>query len=247
MFNKSLSVEEFLNMENTTKSLTNFNSTQQQLNLHSTQSNNNSNVTIISPFFTKAQPIQMKSCSKYNTSPSFSTLSSSLESTTSYFSTSSLISPPYSPGPTELLLSQKNLNNRFNLAEDLFDTDIDEDVLEFDLIFKNGLNIARCDSVSSQISLDSLPDIIVPSTPPNLSNNCSKEDSLKCLLCNYTFQRKHDLKRHHRTKHLNIRPHKCEHCNKGFGRRDALERHTDVPAPYKCKALYDGRKRRKNS
>ncbi|KAJ3378642.1 hypothetical protein HDU92_007257, partial [Lobulomyces angularis] len=110
----------------------------------------------------------------------------------------------------------------------------------FDLLFQNAISIFQTQTTLKQTTLTSLPEITVPSTPPinekskktTPTKNIDYPVSLKCCICSYTFKRKHDLKRHHRTKHLNIKPHQCKYCKKGFGRRDALERHTNVPPPF---------------
>ena len=39
-----------------------------------------------------------------------------------------------------------------------------------------------------------------------------------------SFRRSSDLKRHEK-QHLSIPPNICEHCGKGFARKDALKRH----------------------
>ncbi|ODO08916.1 hypothetical protein L198_00655 [Cryptococcus wingfieldii CBS 7118] len=46
----------------------------------------------------------------------------------------------------------------------------------------------------------------------------------KCDLCQQSFNRNHDLKRHKRI-HLSVKPFACEKCGKTFSRKDALRRH----------------------
>ena len=40
----------------------------------------------------------------------------------------------------------------------------------------------------------------------------------QCDICSTTFKRQHDLKRHHRSLHMNIKPFSCNVCKKGFSR-----------------------------
>ncbi|PVU96189.1 hypothetical protein BB561_001352 [Smittium simulii] len=49
----------------------------------------------------------------------------------------------------------------------------------------------------------------------------------KCKICNQSFSRNHDLKRHVKI-HTGVKPYKCKKCNKRFGRSDALKRHSMV-------------------
>ncbi|KAI8831837.1 hypothetical protein BC829DRAFT_366101, partial [Chytridium lagenaria] len=46
-----------------------------------------------------------------------------------------------------------------------------------------------------------------------------------CNLCNMSFRRSHDLKRHTRSLHTKIKPYICVKCTKSFSRLDALKRH----------------------
>ncbi|WVQ77188.1 hypothetical protein IAR50_006871 [Cryptococcus sp. DSM 104548] len=46
----------------------------------------------------------------------------------------------------------------------------------------------------------------------------------KCEMCQQSFNRNHDLKRHKRI-HLSVKPFACEKCGKTFSRKDALRRH----------------------
>ncbi|KAI9105314.1 hypothetical protein DFS34DRAFT_574096 [Phlyctochytrium arcticum] len=51
------------------------------------------------------------------------------------------------------------------------------------------------------------------------------ERTYRCELCESSFRRSHDLKRHFRSIHTVIKPFGCETCGKRFSRMDALKRH----------------------
>ncbi|TPX67865.1 hypothetical protein SpCBS45565_g03444 [Spizellomyces sp. 'palustris'] len=51
------------------------------------------------------------------------------------------------------------------------------------------------------------------------------ERTYRCELCEASFRRSHDLKRHFRSIHTVIKPFGCESCGKRFSRMDALKRH----------------------
>lgn len=51
--------------------------------------------------------------------------------------------------------------------------------------------------------------------------------SLQCQICLKVFKRNFHLKRHQLT-HTDHRPHKCDHCEKSFTRRDDRERHHKI-------------------
>ncbi|KAJ3107399.1 hypothetical protein HDU97_004281 [Phlyctochytrium planicorne] len=59
---------------------------------------------------------------------------------------------------------------------------------------------------------------IVRPSPPNTK-------LFHCNLCNMSFRRSHDLKRHTRSLHTKVKPYVCVKCNKSFSRLDALKRH----------------------
>ncbi|KAJ1551505.1 hypothetical protein HK096_009733 [Nowakowskiella sp. JEL0078] len=46
-----------------------------------------------------------------------------------------------------------------------------------------------------------------------------------CGECGQGFHREHDLSRHHKTRHLGLRPFHCDVCDKSFSRSDAYKRH----------------------
>ncbi|KAJ3102193.1 hypothetical protein HDU96_009721 [Phlyctochytrium bullatum] len=48
-----------------------------------------------------------------------------------------------------------------------------------------------------------------------------------CDACSATFRRGHDLLRHVRARHSNVRPHRCVYCPAAFARADALKKHLD--------------------
>lgn len=62
---------------------------------------------------------------------------------------------------------------------------------------------------------------------PNSSGRKYSQDPTRkfpCDKCPMSFRRSSDLKRHEK-QHLSIPPNICEHCGKGFARKDALKRH----------------------
>jgi uncharacterized Zn-finger protein len=58
---------------------------------------------------------------------------------------------------------------------------------------------------------------------PKVRKDITKHGS---TICTKEFKRAHSLKIHMRT-HDNLRPFKCEFCNKSFDRRDSCERHEE--------------------
>ncbi|KAI8802666.1 hypothetical protein BJ742DRAFT_683894 [Cladochytrium replicatum] len=52
------------------------------------------------------------------------------------------------------------------------------------------------------------------------------ERAYQCNMCEAAFRRSHDLKRHHRSLHTQVKPFGCDLCDKRFSRMDALKRHT---------------------
>ncbi|KAI8820496.1 uncharacterized protein EV422DRAFT_506730 [Fimicolochytrium jonesii] len=56
----------------------------------------------------------------------------------------------------------------------------------------------------------------------------SHEKVFRCeaLGCQANFRRSHDMKRHYRSIHTDIKPFTCGSCDKHFARMDALKRHT---------------------
>ncbi|KAG4098617.1 hypothetical protein H8356DRAFT_1077064 [Neocallimastix lanati (nom. inval.)] len=61
--------------------------------------------------------------------------------------------------------------------------------------------------------------------PKRKERPSTKPKPFKCTVCQQTFSRSHDLKRHMYT-HTGEKPFKCEKCGKSFSRRDALNRHS---------------------
>ncbi|ORY39174.1 hypothetical protein BCR33DRAFT_649849, partial [Rhizoclosmatium globosum] len=53
----------------------------------------------------------------------------------------------------------------------------------------------------------------------------SGERPHKCVYCNASFSRKHDLQRHVRTLHSKDRAHTCTVCQTSFTTFDQLRRH----------------------
>ncbi|KAJ3057518.1 hypothetical protein HK097_004040 [Rhizophlyctis rosea] len=51
-----------------------------------------------------------------------------------------------------------------------------------------------------------------------------------CTSTEISFARKHDLRRHVKSLHSEMRPHKCTHCSLSFSRSDALKRHLAIEA-----------------
>ncbi|KAJ3273885.1 hypothetical protein HK104_004215 [Borealophlyctis nickersoniae] len=51
-----------------------------------------------------------------------------------------------------------------------------------------------------------------------------------CTTTEVSFARKHDLRRHIKSLHSEMRPHRCTHCNLSFSRSDALKRHLAIEA-----------------
>ncbi|KAJ3039759.1 hypothetical protein HDV00_011886 [Rhizophlyctis rosea] len=51
-----------------------------------------------------------------------------------------------------------------------------------------------------------------------------------CTQTEVSFARKHDLRRHIKSLHSEMRPHRCTHCNLSFSRSDALKRHLAIEA-----------------
>lgn len=96
-------------------------------------------------------------------------------------------------------------------------------------------------SFSPTISKTSYFDNLIPTTSSSSSTSKSLKTTSKvrkdkdgkdtkcfpCDMCNSTFSRNHDLKRHVRI-HLGIRPYKCDTCPKSFTRMDALNRHKNI-------------------
>ncbi|KAI0458052.1 hypothetical protein F5B21DRAFT_38082 [Xylaria acuta] len=54
--------------------------------------------------------------------------------------------------------------------------------------------------------------------------NSQQDRPYRCDVCQQSFNRNHDLKRHKRI-HLAVKPYPCEYCDKAFSRKDALKRH----------------------
>ncbi|KAJ3303232.1 hypothetical protein HDV03_004059 [Kappamyces sp. JEL0829] len=52
------------------------------------------------------------------------------------------------------------------------------------------------------------------------------ERNYACHECGASFRRSHDLKRHQRSLHSDVKPFGCGRCGKRFSRMDALKRHT---------------------
>jgi len=52
------------------------------------------------------------------------------------------------------------------------------------------------------------------------------ERNYSCQECGTSFRRSHDLKRHQRSLHSDVKPFGCGRCGKRFSRMDALKRHT---------------------
>ncbi|KAJ3112533.1 hypothetical protein HDU96_004473 [Phlyctochytrium bullatum] len=83
-----------------------------------------------------------------------------------------------------------------------------------------------------------LPPIDAPSLPQAPDTN-EPDDGTKrypCLRCPRRFQRSHDLSRHVRTVHLEVKPHRCRYCGKRFSRRDSLNKHLTVELRAKARA-----------
>lgn len=75
-----------------------------------------------------------------------------------------------------------------------------------------------------------IPPIPHPGTNlPSVINGTEDEDDdedrkYTCIRCKAPFKRSSDLKRHEK-QHFTIPPNICDHCGKGFARKDALKRH----------------------
>jgi uncharacterized Zn-finger protein len=82
-------------------------------------------------------------------------------------------------------------------------------------------------------SLPSPPDLITTSSQGSMSPALRTKKKFKCDLCESSFSRNHDLKRHSRI-HTGVKPYQCLECGKSFTRQDALNRHTTVKG---CKGL----------
>ncbi|KAH7924240.1 hypothetical protein BV22DRAFT_1035392 [Leucogyrophana mollusca] len=58
------------------------------------------------------------------------------------------------------------------------------------------------------------------------SHSAPVGDRYPCELCDRTFTRSHDRRRHYETVHAAVPTmHKCRHCKKDFSRADSLKRH----------------------
>jgi uncharacterized Zn-finger protein len=77
-------------------------------------------------------------------------------------------------------------------------------------------------SVSSPFAECSSP-ILSQSRIPSTTS----KKKFQCSLCESSFSRNHDLKRHSRI-HTGVKPYKCNDCGKAFTRQDALNRHSLV-------------------
>ena len=65
-------------------------------------------------------------------------------------------------------------------------------------------------------------------TSKDLSRHASLHDSTKhktCGECGMTFKTSFHLKRHSLTRHSNLRPFNCIHCEMNFARKDKLKQH----------------------
>lgn len=58
------------------------------------------------------------------------------------------------------------------------------------------------------------------------------EKPFQCASCPQAFRRCHDLKRHVRSLHTEVKPFGCKSCCKQFSRMDALRRHVSRPASH---------------
>jgi hypothetical protein len=71
----------------------------------------------------------------------------------------------------------------------------------------------RCDFVGCSKAFDKIS---------NLTSHLRSHQEVRnyiCHLCNWTFRRSHDLKRHQRSIHSEAKPHTCLSCGKSFARQ----------------------------
>ncbi|KAI8893997.1 hypothetical protein BC833DRAFT_606523 [Globomyces pollinis-pini] len=84
-----------------------------------------------------------------------------------------------------------------------------------------------------------VPEPVFACTFPGCTKTFTKQTNLKshsrihhternynCQECGTSFRRSHDLKRHQRSLHSDVKPFGCARCGKRFSRMDALKRHT---------------------
>lgn len=92
----------------------------------------------------------------------------------------------------------------------------------------------------SYTALDYYPIEVAPQKTEKRKRGRKEDPGGTCSVCNRTFKRIYDLKRHLRI-HLENKPFQCKDCGRGFTRTDTLAKH--ISEEYGCKFLNDGRKR----
>ena len=85
-------------------------------------------------------------------------------------------------------------------------------------------------SMNSNYSMNSNETNYLPISAPQTNKRQHDHKSFQCTTCSATFKRSHDLRRHHRSVHSDVKPYNCR-CGKRFARQDALKRHVSRKRP----------------